>query len=140
VKLYHDLEKSPLKIKTDSTVGSDKKMAVIFYSAEDEKAGGLYFDFNATVQYRLSYCNDVNSWTILTETLPSTPNKVLSITLTRSTDVRLKVDCNKEEVLNVQLSDTSCGNKNWNMIWSRNVEKIEFTSYDTASDFYIPGE
>ena len=139
VKLHHNLEKYPLQIKTDEKVGSDKRVAVIFYSAEDEKAGGFDLHFKATVQYRLSYCNEVNTWTNFPITLPSTANKVLSITLTRSTDVRLKVHCNKE-VLNVLISDTTCDKSDWNKYWSRDVEKIQFQSYDKASDYYIPGE
>ena len=141
VKLYHDLEKIPLEIKTDSTVGSEEGVVVWFYSAEEKEAGGLYLLFNTIVQYRLILCkSDVNSWTDLPKTLPSIPDKVLSITLTRSTEVRLKVHCNKEEVLNVLISDTTCGNSVWKTFWSRNVQKIQFQSHDTASDYYKPGE
>ena len=37
------------------------------------------------------------------------------------------------------LSDTTCGHSHWSSKWRKDVEKIKFSSSDTASDYYRTG-
>ncbi|KAL5255462.1 hypothetical protein ACHWQZ_G010885 [Mnemiopsis leidyi] len=141
VRINYDLENSPLQIKTDSVVGSDEQVRVWFSTAQDDPAGGVVLDFfTSPPQYWLRYCT---SWTYFPTDLPTETNKVWTITLSRvSGEIRVVITCNTVEVLNVVLSSTTCSDSDWSRdsdwstIWSKDVEKIYFDSYDTASDYY----
>ena len=140
VNINYDLENSPLQIRTKSEIGSNEKVRVFFYNAQDEPAGGVILIFSSPPQYKLGWCS--TSYNFPT-TLPSGTDKVWTITLTRSSGVTpsVVIHCNNKEVLNVVLSDSECYSiSNWRDYWSRNVEKIKFDSYDTASDYYRPGK
>ncbi|KAL5263960.1 hypothetical protein ACHWQZ_G005151 [Mnemiopsis leidyi] len=43
-----DLEKTPLEIKTNSTLESGDYVAVLFYNSQGEDAGGVYIYFTST--------------------------------------------------------------------------------------------
>ena len=58
--------------------------------------------------------------------------------LSRSSGIKLTISCNGKEVLNLELSDTTCTDSRITN-WSRDVDMIEFRSSDTASDYYRPG-
>ena len=50
------------------------------------------------------------------------------------------IHCNGVEVVNILMSDNTCGYSWWRELWSRDVEFIEFDSYyDSASDYYRAG-
>ena len=132
VKVNFDLETISLFIKTNSAVGSNEKVWIEFYEAQDEVAGGFFIIFEPSPRYSLWYCQ---LWTVFPKKLPTESDKVWKITLTKSSGIRIVIHCNDAEVLNVLMSDTTC-NSGWNKYWSRDVEKIEFTTDDTASDFY----
>ena len=141
VKINHDLENSPLQIKTDSVVGSDEKVIVYFYTVEGDTAGGIALYFKSPSQYFLPWCSA--SWTTFPTSLPTEKDKIWTITLNKISGIRLIIHCNSKEVLNVVLSDTICGYRDWSSYWSRDVGKIKFTSTDTpdtASDYYRPGK
>ena len=134
----HDLENSPLQIKTNSEVGSNEAVVLWFYTAQQVYAGGIYLYFCSSPQYWLYYCS--TSFTKFPTDLPSETDKVWTITLTRSSGKkRVVIHCNDKEVLNVVFSNTTCSDSMWSNIWSRDVKKIEFDTSDTASDFYRPG-
>ena len=137
MKLYYDLEKTPLEIKTDSEVGSNEKMVVYFLTAHGSYIGGVWIHFRSTVQYELDGCT---SRTDFPTTLPSTKEKVFRLTLTRSSGVRLKIHCDGEEVLNVLISDTACSKRDWSKYWKRDVKTIKFGSHDSASKYYRAGK
>ena len=132
-----NLEEYSLNITTDSTIGSDDLVGVIFYTSQGNSAGGLYLFFYSTPQYYIWYCS-YNSNTNFPINLPSDKDKVWRVTLTRTSGIRLVVHCNEEEVLNFLISDSTCDDSNWSTYWSREVAKIKFHSYDTASDYYQP--
>ena len=137
--INYDLENSPLQIRTNSEIGSNEKVRVYFYNAQDEPAGGVFLIFTSPPQYVLRWCSA--SLTDFPTTLPSETDKVWTITLTRSSGARsLVIHCNNKEVVNVVLSDSECSYSNWRDYWSRDVEKIMFYSSDTASDYYRPGK
>ncbi|KAL5251349.1 hypothetical protein ACHWQZ_G016894 [Mnemiopsis leidyi] len=135
VYIDHDLENSPLQIKTNSEVGSNEKVWLRFYTAQQDYAGGITLYFSSSPQYHLNYCS--TSYTNFPTELPSETDKVWTITLTRSSGKKgVVIHCNDKEVLNVVLSNTTCSDSRWSTYWSRDVEKIQFYIFDTASDFY----
>ena len=116
-----------------------------FYTAGGEFAGSVMlvaFTKNGVQnpeKYLLLQCSTSSN------TFPTAPpseiNKVWTIALTRlSGDIRLVVQCNDIEVLNVVLSDTTCKSSDWRTYWSRDVEQISFGDSDDASDYYRPGK
>ena len=135
-KIY-DLENSPLQIRTDSVVGSNDMVRLYFVTAGGDYAGGVFLYFTSPPQYHLAYCNTV--YTDFPTDLPTESDKMWTISLERTSGIRLIIECNKKEVLNVVLSDTTCSFSTWSS-WSKDVEKIRFQSSDTASDYYRPGK
>jgi hypothetical protein len=53
----HNLETIPLEIRTIGAVWSNKRLYVLFKSADDKGAGGIDIRFGSKVQYRLPYCH-----------------------------------------------------------------------------------
>ena len=112
-------------------------MYVYFYTAGGEYAGGVSLYFTSPPHYWLIYCS---SWTIFPTSLPTETDKIWKITLTRTSGtVSVIIHCNNKEVLNVVPSSTTCSQSIW-YYWSRDVEKIQFSRTDTASDYYRPGK
>ena len=140
VLINHHLENSPLQIRTDSVVGSEEEVRVGFYTAGGDNAGGVYLYFTSPPKYFLSWCS--KSRTKFPTTLPTETDKIWTVTLSRTSgNVRVMINCNNKEVLNVVLSSTTCSYSGWSTIWSRDVEKIQFRSCcDRASDYYRPGK
>ena len=56
VKIPHNLETTPLQIKTDSAAGSREVVYVYLYTAGGDMAGFIKFDFTSSPQYWLGYC------------------------------------------------------------------------------------
>ncbi|KAL5263950.1 hypothetical protein ACHWQZ_G005141 [Mnemiopsis leidyi] len=127
-----DLEKTPLEIKTNSTLESGDYVAVLFYNSQGEDAGGVYIYFTSTPRYWLVRCS---SNTTFPSNLPAAVDKVWRISLNKTSGIRLQIHCNDVEVLNTLLSDDTC-HSYWRKYWSRDVEKIAFYRGDTASDYY----
>ena len=137
-----DLETTPLEIKTNSTIESGDKVDVYFYNSQGDEAGAVLIYFSSTPQYYLYWCSSSN--TNFPSTLPTAVDKVWKITKspTKTSGKRLQIHCNDVEVLNFVLSSDTCkGDNDWRSYWSRDAEKIFFTEYDTASDYYrlFPG-
>ena len=128
-----DLETSILEIRTDASLGSDKKLEVEFFRYYSSSAG-VTLHFTSTPQYELKNC--INSRTDFPTDLPAEKEKVWRITLTKTSGIRLVIQCNEVEVLNILLSDTTCSYSSWNYYWRRDVDKIRFDSWDTASNYY----
>lgn len=135
----YDLENTPLQIKTNSTVGSNDLVRVWFYHAEGEPAGRVDLYFRSPPRYWLEYCSS-GELGFLSASLPSETDKILTLVLDRTSDARLLIFCNDVEVLNVVLSDTTCGRNDWREYWYREAKKIIFAPLDTGSDKYRPGE
>ena len=141
VKINFDLENYPLQIKTDSEVGSDEEVRVMFYDSQEDLIGGIFLYFTSTPQYFIGYCSSSH---VDIPNLPSETDKVWTITFTRTSDVvTLVLHCNEVEVINVVISGTVCKSY-WSTYWSRKpASKILFLSEggtkDTASDYYRRG-
>ena len=119
-----DLEKNPIEIKTvtESKVGSDKKLYLVFFGGGT--AGGLYIYFKSPLEYRLHQCTEDKEFP---DNLPAETDKIWRITLSRTSgNKRVVVHCNEIEVVNVVISDTNCSNSAWDSTWNKDVAKFKF--------------
>ena len=132
VEKAHNLETTPLKIKTDSAAGSQETVVVKLNTAGGAWVGQVYFKFGSPPKYQIAGC--VQSLTDFPSTLPSDVNKIW--TITKLPGPRLTLQCNSVTVLNLTISDATCEDKSWSTYWSGQVEQITFDSLDTASDEY----
>ena len=134
-----DLETTTLEIKTDSTIGSGDEVYVRFYTSGRDLVGRVEIHFSSTPQYYIYYCG---SYTNFPVSLPTEVEKVWRITLNRNSGIRLLIHCNNVEVLNILISDSTCGDSSyWSTYWSRTVGEIWFhNKEDTASDYYRAGQ
>ena len=131
----YDFENSPLRIKTDSLIGSNQKMIVSLYASSGGILGQIQIRLNDEPQYWIKYCRQ--SWAKFSQNLPENDNRDWKITKT-SQPAGLTIHCNNTEILNFQFSETTCtgGHKtNWMNFWGKEMKKINFQG-DTASDFY----
>ena len=134
VWISHNLETTPLKIKTDDTAGS---VYVLLNTAGGVEAGNVYLEFKSSPVY---YLGDCTPYTHFPSTLPSDINKVWVIA--KLPGPRITVQCNEVKVLDITTSDDTCSDSKWRTYWSRHVEQIWFSSRDWASDEYrgtLPG-
>ena len=128
------METSILEIKTDSSLGSYERVNVDFFKYYSSSATGVTLHFTSPPQYELKYCT--YSRTDFSTDLPTETDKVWRITMIKTPGIRLVIQCNEVEVLNFLLSDSTCSYSSWNYYWNRDVAKIRFDSWDTASDYY----
>ena len=110
-----------------------------FNTAGKVYIGGVGLDFTSPPQYWLFLCG--SSRTNFPTSLPTETDKIWTITLIKTSGIRLIIHCNNKEVLNFVMSDATCSKSGWSRNWSSDVEKIEFSSkHDRASDYYRPGK
>ena len=124
-----DVERTGLQIKTGSAPGSNKEINVLFTSAQSKHmAGGVRLKLYSEPEYVIWFCTE--SWYKIPTDLPTmTSNEVIwGIALLRNSDERrVKIYFNEKEVLNFQVSDTSCtSNSRWNIYWQYSVANIHF--------------
>ena len=136
-----DLEKYPLEIKTNSELselGSEDfhLIHVSFKDSNGREAGEVTISFESTPQYYLHYCS--TSLINLPTTLPTATDKLWTITLTRTSGIRLQIHCNNVEMVDILISESTCRTSryNWRTYWTRDVAKMKFSSSDKASDYY----
>lgn len=130
-----DLEDTPLEIKTNSELGSNKHVSLYFYSEGGATAGGVRLKFSTTLQYGLLYCTKSSS--NLPTTPPSSVDKIWRITLNRDSGIRVKIACNGVKVLNMLVSESTCetvtggftGTETW-----RRLSSIPLTKHQTDTD------
>ena len=133
VKVFYDLETTPLYINTDSEGGSNEKVEIHLYR-DSEPAGFVYIYFQSPPKYYLAFCTNINSFPT---TVPAATDKVWKITMIRNSSIRFIIHCNDVEVLNVLINHSTCSHDSrWVTYWTRDVDKINFSSTDTASDFW----
>ena len=134
--IKYDLNNFPLKIKTDSEVGSLHEVNVRFFTAEDRlAAGGVYLKFSDPLKFKLGACSSV--WTEFPTDPPSDTGKIWKITVTKTVGgVRnVLIHCNEVEVLNVLISEIFCDDTKWER-WKRNAGRIRFIDDERATEFY----
>ena len=134
-----DIESTPLEIKTASASGSEDKLLLFFYNTEGEYAGGLKIYFSSTPQYQIDGCSASSTRSDFSTSLSTAASKVWRVALSRtSEEIRLEVHCNEVLVLSTLISGTTCAKSDWATPWNRDVEKIKFGNWDSASDLYRP--
>ena len=131
-----DPETTSVEIMTDSELGSEERMQLTFYNSFGYIAGGFNIYFGSIPQYWIYDCG--SSRTNFPTDLPAARNKIWRISLTKTSGIRLQIHCNNVEVLNILLSDTKCGGRDWSTYWNRKIWKMKFTKLDvfTAADSY----
>ena len=109
-------------------------MYLELHNTERRYAGGFYIIFKSPPLFRVPFCGHLINFPT---TLPSETDKVWRITQTRNSGViGLTVHCNDVEVVNVVISNTTCGDIRWSWYYTRDREMIKFHKVDTASDYY----
>ena len=138
-----DLENNPLFIKTNNLERTDE-LHVKFLAASGANAGEISIHLTLAPNYGLSHCGGTytdfgNDASYAVSNFEG--GKVIW-TITKTPGLggegpRIEIKLNEELIVNFKISSTSCQNKDW-IFWKREVKKIQFFSYDTASDFYKP--
>ena len=133
----YNQKNSPLEIKTNSVLGSDDKVHVLFDNADGAYAGGFVISFETPPLFGVEYCGQ---W-IKHLSLPSKTEKVWRITQTTNSGIiGITLHCNNVEVANIVISET-CTDDRWRLYYTRDREKIRFYKLsDTASDYYRAGK
>ena len=135
--IHHNLETTPLRIKTSSGAWSWKYVGVHLYTAEGAWIGSVYISLRTPPLYKLGFC--MLHYTHLPLTLPSDINKLWIIT--KLPGPKITVQCNGVTVVDILLSDDTCTDSRWSTYW-KEVHQIMFLSSDSASDEYwgtLPG-
>ena len=66
----------------------------------------------------------------------TTPVRTWRVTLVRHGSPTIKIQCNGKELAVFLISEGTCDSGRLDIQWERNVAKIEFFDYDTATNFY----
>ena len=130
VATVYDLETTPLEIKTNSTLESNKMIFVTFHTTTGVIAGGFQLKFSSTPKYLLYYCS---GWINLPILPPDITTKFLLV-LDRKPGLQLTVFCNDVKLLDMNVY-ARCRNS---QAWRRIIGKIKFNRGDTATERYGP--
>ena len=120
-------------------MGSNEEVQVLFRDIEGEYVGKVQLFFTSPPKYMLGrFCMSLPGGSLTN--LPSEPDKVWKITLTRSSGIQIVLHCNGVEVVRAVFSNTHCSR--WKDNWTKRVKIIVFYSADSATDFYmgLPGK
>ena len=134
--INYDLENSPLQIRINGLPGGTAQVGVKFFDAGGMDAGGVFLKFSFPLQYQLGNCTN---WTNVSTGASPATSEVWTITVKRISDEkRVVITSNDNDVLDLVLVlHETCKDNSWETSWSRDVEKIMFSSpYDTAEDSY----
>ena len=134
-KIPWDLEGTPIQIKTESTLGSGEQVYLKVWSESGGLSQSISVKFASSVQYFILYC--ASGHVDLPVQPPVAVNKIWKFTKTTSA---LIITCNNVEVLNYQYTDSPYNGCNSRWAIDVDVEQIEFTTSDTASEFYFVGK
>ena len=115
--INYDLETSPLELKTNSKLGSNRRLEIRFLSSPESPSGGLRVDLTSPPFYTIIQCtNKKEDLTILSETCPTVGDSdIWRITLNRysaseisDTRLGITVHCNDREMMEVVISREIC--------------------------------
>ena len=125
-----------LTIRTDSVMGSEEYVRVLFDDDDNQPAGGVIIRFYSPIQYYMDWCTNHYS------TFPVSPQTQTEKTwriVYYPAELRVAIYCNEVGVVNVVLSDSVCTSYSttWRAYWEqRKPTQIKFYTYDRASDEY----
>ena len=129
-----DLEATPLKIKTDSTMGSNDQIWVVMYDKDGSYISAVVLVFSSPDnRYQIIPCSSLT----LTDLPVQPPKEVGKVWAITKTENALLISCNGVEVLNYLFADSS--DSKCVTSWGGDVvDQIKFVG--TASDFYRAGK
>ena len=131
VSITHNLETTPLLIKTNSAAGSGSSVYVAVVFNEDSKES-VFFNFASPPQYFIRWaCINVNKPFPIA--LPTEVHKVWKIT--KLPGPKIRIHCNGKLVLDFTISDSCQDRAHWTSN-NANVKTIKFYKTDKASDYY----
>ena len=110
-------------------------MKVVLKSSSGAIAGRVFLYFTSPPRYYLSYCSESKT-DFSTDILETDNIWTLTLKKTSEGDRNVEIQCNNKEVVNVVLSEETCGYGDWIEYWSKDIAEIGFSISDTASDFY----
>ena len=124
-----DLRATPLEIKTDSQIGSNDIVSFFVVDPVVYTALRLVIYFGETMQYELVYCMTEKA---TLNNVPDENEKVWAIHRTLDPDA-VKIECNGVKVADFMISECTNSGKEY---YGRSTNKLQFTSTDTASDYF----
>ena len=133
--INYDLEYSPLKIKTDSLIGSRDILKVYFYTSNGQFAGGIIIRLNTNPEYYLHRCRE--SYESFPANPPADDNRIWKITKILD-PLGITVHNNDVKILDFRFSDTTCTRwyKNrWNSYWGTKMKRMKYSG-NSESNFY----
>lgn len=132
MRTSHNLETTPLEIKTDSVVGNGQEILLVLYDIQGSYAGHFIIRFRAWPHFVIWHCTGKTGF--LTN-LPTSVDKIWRIT--KLPGPRVLVHCNGVVVVDHVISNKTCYYSDWSKFWVKDVGQIGFhKTWDTASDFY----
>ena len=138
--IEYDLENSPIRIKTDSPIGSGNTVFFQTFSFNSLQIGRISIQLATVPKYQITFCH--NSKKEFPVSIPASDNEKRVWKITKlSQPVRIIIHCDNTEILNLQLSESICSNHkaNWMNFWGKEIKRIKFIS-DSASDFFSPAQ
>ena len=135
VKIPFNMDTTSLQIKTDSLAGSENAVNVQFFTAEKEYIGSVYLDFFSPPEYAVGGCMNNRYHPLPTNLIPSEVTKVWQIN--KLPGLRITVQCNGLTVVDFTLTDETCDDHDWSIMWNKQIKQIDFPArWDDASDEY----
>ena len=133
--INYDLESTPLKIKTNVDIlnGEEKSIRVFFHDLSDKSAGHVIIDIRRPTYYMMKHC--MISWGTINWDADTKIDKVW--TITKESGPKIKIHYDGELITDLEMSESTCDDTTWSLVWNRDVSKMRFSSSDLASDFYF---
>ena len=137
--IEHNLDKSTLMIRTDSSKRAGSNLAVRFYRESTATSpSGISINIKSA-SYLIFQCR--HTWKRFDAALPNDDIRIWKIT--KTPEIRLIIHCNDKEVLNIHLSETVCTKfkRNWQNFWGWGKglqERIRFAyHHQSKTDLYM---
>ena len=116
---------------------------VVIKTTSGTIAGRVQVYFTSPPQYYLGYCSksrtDFSGDPSVIAMIDKEKVWTLTLNKTLTGDRNVVIRCNDVEVVNVGLSNNTCGNSDWSEHWTQELAQFGFSIYDTASDFHRTG-
>ena len=105
---------------------------VAFFDSIGFFSGALTIHFSSNPRYMISSCqkNEIN----FPSDLPAAKDKIWRVTNRKTPEgIRLQIECNDIKVVDMILSDKTCNNGMWKIVWK---ELVGVLFIGTASEYY----
>ena len=133
--LEHDLENTPLLIKTNTDTGlvSSEEIWIKLFDSTYVEIGEIIIYLRQNPLYHIRNCMKSYADISLTQ-FPSETNIVWSIL--KQPGPKLTVQGNNEMVIELLMSSSTCDVIGWESYWNKDVKKIMFSTDDRASNYF----